>query len=132
MNLKKGSVEVTKPIKIVLIGVTEPNKYCFNRGYETYQNRFNRRTGCLFSYLYGENAMRWINVDEQYLDYLRGYEKRIPFTDYGTDKYKPFFGVLFEIDDLYYVTQVSHAQPRHYKLKENKDFFKIYDPKKSK
>lgn len=73
--------------------------------------------------------MKWINVDEKYLDYLREYEKRIPFTDYGTDKYKPFFGILFEVDDLYYVTQVSHAQPRHYKLKENKDFYKIYDTK---
>lgn len=73
--------------------------------------------------------MRWINVDEKYLDYLRGHEKRIPMTDYGSDKYKPFFGVLFEVDDLYYVTQVSHPQARHYKLSQQKDFFKIFDPR---
>ena len=48
--------------------------------------------------------MKWINVDEKYLDYLRSIEHRIPMTDYGSDKYKPFFGVLFEIDNLYYVT----------------------------
>ena len=48
--------------------------------------------------------MRWINVNEKYLDYLRAVENRIPRTDYGTDRYKPFFGVLFEVDDLYVIT----------------------------
>lgn len=72
--------------------------------------------------------MKWINVDERYLDYLRSKEKRIPRTDYGADKYKPFFGVLFEIDDLYYITQVSHPQQRHQKMTQQKDFYKIYDP----
>ncbi len=73
--------------------------------------------------------MKWINVNEKYLDYLRKTEKRIPGTDYGKDRYKPFFGILFETDELYYITQVSHAQPRHNGLKQQKDFYKIYDPK---
>lgn len=73
--------------------------------------------------------MKWINVDEEYLDYLRENEARIPRTDYGSDRYKPFFGVLFEVDDLFYVTQVSHPQERHKKLKQQKDFYKIFDPK---
>ena len=72
--------------------------------------------------------MKWINVNEKYLDYLRETERRIPKTDYGTDKYKPFFGVLFEVGDLYYITQVSHPQDRHRKLKQQKDFFKLFDP----
>lgn len=71
--------------------------------------------------------MKWINVNEKYLDYLRETERRIPKTDYGTDKYKPFFGVLFEVGDLYYITQVSHPQDRHRKLKQQKDFFKLFD-----
>ena len=41
--------------------------------------------------------MEWINVDETFLDYLRESEERIPRTDYGKDKYKPFFGILFEM-----------------------------------
>ena len=53
--------------------------------------------------------MKWINVDENYLNYLRDTESRIPKTDYGSDKYKPFFGVLFEIDDLYY-TSISSSK----------------------
>lgn len=72
--------------------------------------------------------MQWINVNEEYLNYLRNFEKRIPLTDYGTDKYKPFFGILFEKDNLYYITQVSHPQPRHYAMKQQKDFYKIYAP----
>lgn len=72
--------------------------------------------------------MKWINVDENYLDYLRSVENRIPKTDYGSDKYKPFFGVLFETDNLYYVTQVSHPQSRHQRMKQQKDFYKLYDP----
>lgn len=73
--------------------------------------------------------MRWINVNETYLDYLRNVENRIPRTNYGKDRFKPFFGILFETNELYYITQVSHAQPRHNKLKQQKDFYKIYDPK---
>ena len=76
--------------------------------------------------------MKWINVNEQYLNYLRAVEGRIPRTDYGTDRYKPFFGILFEVGELYYVTQVSHPQPRHNKLKQQKDFYKIFDPKNPK
>lgn len=76
--------------------------------------------------------MEWINVNEQYLDYLRETEHRIPRTDYGNDRYKPFFGILFEVGDLYYITQVSHPQPRHNKMKQQKDFYKIYDPKNPK
>lgn len=73
--------------------------------------------------------MKWINVDENYLDYLRSFEKRIPKTDYGSDKYKPFFGVLFETDTLYYITQVSHPQERHQEMKQQKDFYKLFDSK---
>lgn len=76
--------------------------------------------------------MKWINVNEKYLDYLRKTEQRIPRTDYGNDRYKPFFGILFEVGNLYYITQVSHPQPRHNKMKQQKDFYKIYDPKNPK
>ena len=63
------------------------------------------------------------------MDYLRNnYEIRIPFSYYGKDKFKPFFGSLFEIEDMVYVTQISHARSRHLKLKQNLDFYKIYHP----
>lgn len=73
--------------------------------------------------------MDWLVVDENYLNYLRRIEKRIPMSDYGEDKFKPFFGILFETERYYYITQISHAQERHYKMKNNKDFKKLYHPK---
>jgi protein AbiQ len=71
----------------------------------------------------------WKVVDEGYLDYLRGKESRIPFSDYGQDGFKPFFGELFQIDDLVYVTQISHSQARHKILKNSLDFRKLLHPK---
>ncbi len=72
--------------------------------------------------------MDWLVVDENYLNYLRKSENRIPRSDYGQDKYKPFFGVLFETEEFYYVTQISHPQSRHLKMKANLDFKKVYLP----
>ncbi len=69
----------------------------------------------------------WKIINEDYTDYLRNnYDKRIPKTDYGCDKLKPFFGELFRIDNLVYVTQVTSPKQRHYKLKKSVDFYKIY------
>lgn len=68
----------------------------------------------------------WVIIEEKYLNYLRKEEPRIPFSDYGKDKYKPFFGILFEVEDLVYVTQISHAKKRHERMKSNIDFIKIY------
>ena len=73
--------------------------------------------------------MNWLVIDETYLNYLRQKESKITNSNYGKDKYKPFFGILFETDKYYYVTQISHAQPRHQNMKNNKDFKKIYNPK---
>lgn len=71
-------------------------------------------------------VQNWVIVDEEYLNYLRKIESRIPLSDYGVEKFKPFFGILFTVDDLVYVTPISHAQPRHYKMKNSLDFYKIY------
>jgi protein AbiQ len=82
-------------------------------------------------FYYGEIHMsiKWKVVNEIYLNYLRDYyERRIPYSEYGDDKYKPFFGELFEIEDIVYVSQISHPQERHNKLKQNIDFYKIYHP----
>ena len=72
------------------------------------------------------NVQKWKIINKDYLDYLReNYESRIPRTDYGNDKLKPFFGELMRVGDLAYVTQVSSAKPRHNKIKANIDFQKI-------
>ena len=71
--------------------------------------------------------MKWYFINDDYLNYLKRFESRIPNTNYGSDKLKPFFGSLFEVDNLIYVTQVSHPKERHKLLKNSKDFIKIYN-----
>ena len=70
---------------------------------------------------------KWVYIDEKYLNGLRRIESRIPYSDYGNDKFKPFFSPLFQIGELSYVTQVSSPKDRHRYLNEQKDFKKIYD-----
>lgn len=73
--------------------------------------------------------IKWKVLNDTYLDYLRNkHESRIPYSYYGEDKFKPFFGSLFEIDDMVYVSQISHPQDKHLKMKQNIDFYKIYHP----
>lgn len=70
--------------------------------------------------------LKWITIDKNYTDYLReNCESRIPNTEYGSDKLKPFFGILFEVGDLVYVTQVSSYKPRHSYIKNDIDFIKV-------
>lgn len=71
----------------------------------------------------------WKIINNDYLDYLRNFESRIPKTDYGEYQFKPFFGVLFELDNLVYVTQISSPKKRHYSMKNSLDFIKVYNEK---
>jgi len=74
-------------------------------------------------------SMQWKNIDEKFLDWLRSnYDNRVPKTNYGADRFKPFFGNLFAVGDLVYVTQISSPKERHAKVKQSLDFYKIYHP----
>ena len=93
-----------------------------NRGYEAYQNRKKRATMPSFSFKGKKKMLKWVSIPEEYLNYLRDNgDKRIPYSDYGKDKYKPFFGVLFTIGNYAYVTQISHPQERHIAMTEQQD-----------
>ena len=73
--------------------------------------------------------MIWKHIDDSFLDWMRErYEKRVPFSDYGEYGYKPFFGTLFAVNDLIYVTQISSPKERHANMKQSLDFYKIYHP----
>lgn len=71
----------------------------------------------------------WIQIDEEYLKYLKENEDaRVPNQDYGKHRFKPFFK-LFKLKgtNMTYVSQVSHPQKRHESIKPSTDFYKIYD-----
>lgn len=58
--------------------------------------------------------MKYLKIDEEYLNLLRAKDSRIPFQNYGQYKYKPFIGPLFEKDGLMYVTHLTHYnQEKH-------------------
>lgn len=80
-----------------------------------------------FVFIGGKIVKKWVSISEDYLKALRKVEPRIPFSDYGDDRFKPFFSPLFEIGDLSYVTQVSSVKERHRKMHNQKDFKKVYD-----
>ncbi len=73
--------------------------------------------------------MKWCTIDSEYINYLKKVDGRVPNTEYGEYKFKPFFSPLFEKDGLVYVTQISSKKERHLKMKEQVDFIKIYDEK---
>ena len=71
---------------------------------------------------------KWKIINQNYTDFLRqNADNRIPNTDYGKTKFKPFFGELFRVDDLIYVTQVTSPKPRHLNIRDMADFCKIFD-----
>lgn len=76
--------------------------------------------------------MKWCTIDSEYINYLKKVDGRVPNTEYGEYKFKPFFSPLFEKDGLVYVTQISSKKERHLKMKEQVDFIKIYDDKNNK
>ncbi len=76
--------------------------------------------------IYGE-YMNWCSIDETYVNYLKSYESRIPYSDYGVNHFKPFFRPLFEIEPgIIFVGAISHPQDRHRKMKNKPDFRKIF------
>ncbi|MFH4353357.1 type III toxin-antitoxin system ToxN/AbiQ family toxin [Lactobacillus helveticus] len=71
--------------------------------------------------------MNWCSIDETYVNYLKSYESRIPYSDYGVNHFKPFFRPLFEIEPgIIFVGAISHPQDRHRKMKNKPDFRKIF------
>lgn len=75
-----------------------------------------------------DRKLFWIMIKPEYLDYLKKVDARIPNYNYGEKHFKPFYGVLFEKDDLCYVSQVNHYNPeKHDHIPTSIDFQKIYD-----
>ena len=72
-------------------------------------------------------------VSEDYMDFLRNVENRIPRQYYvdsnnsSKRKFKPFIGIVFTTPDgIKYCTQISSPKDRHKNLSETIDFKKYY------
>ena len=68
--------------------------------------------------------LKIVKIDTVYCDYLRQYDKRVSY-NMGTKELRPFIGVLFKINELEYFAPLSSPKPKHLKMKNTLDFFKI-------
>ncbi len=65
-----------------------------------------------------------VQVDYKYCDYLRKYDKRVPYNS-GIKRNRPFIGVLFMVGEIEYFTPLSSPKEKHQKMKNNIDFIKL-------
>ena len=63
-------------------------------------------------------------VNSKYCDYLREFDYRVAYNT-NKKKFRPFIGVLFEIDKIKYFAPLSSPKPKHLKMKNNIDFYKL-------
>ena len=63
-------------------------------------------------------------VNSKYCDYLRKYDSRVSYNA-NEKELRPFVGVLFEIDSFKYFAPLSSPKPKHLKMKNQIDFYKI-------
>lgn len=69
-------------------------------------------------------TFKLVKVDYNYCNYLRRFDSKVTF-NYGQKELRPFIGVLFPIDDKEYFAPLSSPKPKHKKMKNTLDFFKI-------
>ena len=70
--------------------------------------------------------LKIVKIDSNYCDYLRKYDKRVVY-NMGEKELRPFVGILFKINDLDYFAPLSSPKPKHLKMRNTIDFFKIRD-----
>ncbi len=68
--------------------------------------------------------LKIVRVDSNYCDYLRKYDNKVAYNK--NDKIlRPFIGILFKIENYEYFAPLSSPKPKHKKMKNTLDFFKI-------
>lgn len=64
-------------------------------------------------------------INENYIKYLRKFDKIVPYNKTHT---RPYIGVVFKNNKIYYFAPLSSPKPKHLTMNENAlDIFKIQD-----
>ncbi len=66
--------------------------------------------------------MRFYHIAEDYIDFLREYDGKVPMNKNGT---RPYIGVLLIVEGLRYFAPLTSPKPKHLHMKNGKDFRKI-------
>ncbi len=68
--------------------------------------------------------LKIVRVDSDYCDYLRQFDNKVAYNK-NEKELRPFIGILFEIENCKYFAPLSSPKPKHKKMKNTVDFFKI-------
>lgn len=68
--------------------------------------------------------LKLVKVDTEYCDYLREFDNKVSYNKYEKEL-RPFIGVLFTIKNIEYFAPLSSPKPKHLKMRNTVDFFKI-------
>jgi len=70
--------------------------------------------------------LRIVRVNSDYCDYLRKFDNKVAYNKYEKEL-RPFIWILFKIESCEYFAALSSPKPKHLKMKNTVDFFKIKD-----
>lgn len=71
--------------------------------------------------------MDYYVIDKNYINALKNIDSKVGNVEYGTDKLKFHLGIVLNMNNLNYYVPVSSPKVKHYRMKEDIDFIKIYD-----
>lgn len=70
--------------------------------------------------------MDWFIIDKDYVQYLKNFDVRVGDVDYGK-RLKLYIGILLKVNNVNYYVPVSSPKPKHDKMSNQVDFYKIVD-----
>ena len=66
--------------------------------------------------------MRFYNITDDYISYLKKYDEKVPD---NKQEQRPYVGIVLEINGIKYYAPFSSPKSKHKKMKNTKDFRKI-------
>lgn len=70
------------------------------------------------------NRLNFYLVNSRYCDYLREYDKCVPYT-MDKKSSRPFVGILLKVNGISYYAPLSSPKPKHLRMKNQVDLLKI-------
>lgn len=70
--------------------------------------------------------MDWYIVDKEYINYLKQFDPRVGYVEYG-ERLKLHVGILLTVGEFNYYVPISSAKPKHQRMSNSLDFHKLQD-----
>ena len=71
-----------------------------------------------------EHSFTIANIDKEYLEYLYGFDEKVP-REHNNAKKRPFIGIVFNIGEILYFAPLTSPKPKFKKLNNKIDFYKL-------